>query len=83
MFAVTPFAVNPVPVTVTPEIERLVLPLFVNVTPNVLVLPRATVPKFRLLVLSLRAVVGDVALPLAEIRSGEFGALLVMVTEPE
>jgi hypothetical protein len=82
VFAPTPLAMNPVPLTTTLEIVTFALPAFVSVTPSELALPNNTLPKSRLLVLALSSAVVAVALPFVAIINGELGALLVNETEP-
>jgi hypothetical protein len=82
VFATTPLAVNPAPLTTTLDIVTFALPAFVSVTPCELALPNNTLPKSRLLVLALSSAVVAVALPFVAIINGELGALLVNETEP-
>ena len=78
----TPLALKPAPVTPTLEIVTLALPLFVNTALSELLLPTFTFPKLRLEVLSPNSLVAARPAPLSAMASGEFGALLVKVTEP-
>jgi hypothetical protein len=82
VFAPAPLALNPVPVTVTLEIVTFALPAFVSVTLCELLLPTNTLPKSRLFGLAVSSAVAVVALPLAEITSGELGASLASETDP-
>lgn len=81
-FAVTPLALNPAPLTPTLEIVTLEFPLFVNVALSELLLLTFTLPKLRLVVLSPNSFVAAIPVPLRAIARGEFGALLVRLTEP-
>jgi len=82
VLAPAPLALNPAPLTTTLEIVRFALPAFVSVTPWELLLPTNTLPKSRLLVLTLSSAVVAMALPFMEIVKGELGALLVNETDP-
>ena len=82
VFAPTPLALNPEPVTPTLEIVRFALPAFVKITPSELLEPAMTLPKSRVLTLETNRGVEATAEPVAEITSGELGALLVSETEP-
>jgi hypothetical protein len=79
---VTPLVLNPVPVTVTPEIVTFELPVFVTVTFNGLVLPTFTFPKLRLVGLVPSRKVGATPVPLKEMASGDPSALLTSEIEP-
>ncbi len=81
-FAVTPLALKPAPVTPTLEIVTLEFPLFVNATLSALLLPTFTLPKLRLEVLRPSNFVAATPVPLSVMARGEFGALLVRLTEP-
>src|SRR2546426_3001124 len=48
VLALTPLALKPAPVTVTPEMVTLEFPLLVSVTGNALLPPTFTLPKLRL-----------------------------------
>lgn len=80
--AVTPLSLKPAPVTPTLEIVTLAFPLFVKATLSALLLPTLTLPKLRLEVLSPNTFVAATPVPLSAIASGEFGALLVRLTDP-
>jgi len=77
-----PLAAKPVPDTVTPEIVTFEFPLFVTVEVIDPVLPTFTFPKLRVELLSPRTRVEATPVPLREIVSGEFGALLTSITDP-
>jgi hypothetical protein len=77
-----PLALKPVPDTVTPEIVTFEFPLFVTVEVIDPVLPTFTLPKLKVELLSPRTRVEATPVPLREIVSGEFGALLTSVTDP-
>jgi hypothetical protein len=79
---VTPLVLNPVPVTVTPEIVTFALPEFVSVTLNELVLPTFTFPKFKLVGFVPSRKVAATPVPLKEMASGDPGALLTSEIEP-
>jgi hypothetical protein len=79
---VTPLVLNPVPVTVTPEIVTFEFPLFVNVSPNELLVPTPTFPKLRFVGFAPSRKVAATPVPLKEIAKGEAGALLTRETEP-
>ena len=82
VFAATPLTLNPEPVTPTLEIVRFALPALVKITPSELLEPAMTLPKSKVLTLETNSGVEAMPEPLAEITSGELGALLVMETEP-
>ena len=77
-----PLAVTPAPDTFTAEIVTLALPVFVTDTLCELLLPVFTLPKLTLEELKLSVRVDAMPVPLSAIESGEFAALLVIVTEP-
>jgi hypothetical protein len=81
--AVTPLAPNPAPVTLTFEMVTLALPLFVRATLSELLLPTFTLPKLKLVVLRPSTFVDAMPVPLSGMESGEVGALLASVIEPE
>ena len=81
-FAVTPLSLKPAPVTPTLEIVTLEFPLFVKATLSALLLPTFTLPKLRLEVLRPSNFVAATPVPLRAMARGEFGALLVRLTEP-
>jgi hypothetical protein len=58
------------------------LPVLVTVTPSELLLPTTTLPKSKLPVLALNTGAEITPLPVAEIASGELGALLSSEMEP-
>lgn len=80
--AVTPLALKPAPVTPTLEMDTLEFPLFVKATLSALLLPTFTLPKLRLEVLRPSNFVAATPVPLSVMAKGEFGALLVRLTEP-
>jgi hypothetical protein len=77
-----PLAATPAPDTFTAEIVTLALPVFVTDTVCEPLLPVFTLPKLKLEELKLSVRVAAMPVPLSAIESGEFCALLVMVTEP-
>jgi hypothetical protein len=79
---VTPVALKPAPVTPTLEIVTLEFPLFVRATLSELLLPSFTLPKLRLDVPRPNSFVAASPVPLSAMANGEFGALLVKLTEP-
>jgi hypothetical protein len=82
VLAPAPLTANPAPLTTILEIATFAFPLLVSVTPSELLLPNSTLPKSKLLALELNSAVDAIALPLMEIASGEFGALLTSEIEP-
>lgn len=82
VLAPAPLTLNPEPATSTLETVTLAFPAFIRVTPSEAVLPIKTLPKSRLLALELSKAVAASAVPLAEITSGELGALLTSEIEP-
>src|SRR2546422_11104332 len=82
VWALTPLALKPAPVTVTPEMVTLEFPLLVSVTGNPLLPPTFTLPKLRLVGLAPSRNVAATPVPLRAIVRGEPGALLVMETLP-
>src|SRR5712692_5135520 len=83
VLALTPLALKPAPVTVTPEMVTLEFPLLVSVTGNPLLLPPTfTLPKLRLVGLAPSKNVAATPVPLRARVRGEPGALLVMETLP-
>ena len=82
VLAPAPLTANPMPFTSTFEIVTLAFPVLVSVAPSELLLPSSTLPKSKLLVLELNSAVDAIELPLVEIISGEFGALLTSAIEP-
>jgi hypothetical protein len=79
----TPVVLNAAPVTVTFEMVTLAFPLLVSATLSELLLPSFTLPKLRLVVLKPSTLVEAMPVPLSGIASGEDGALLESVIEPE
>src|SRR5712692_6027104 len=82
VLALTPLALKPAPVTVTPEMVTLEFPLLVSVTGNPLLPPTFTLPKLRLVGLAPSKNVATTPVPLKARVRGEPGALLVMETLP-
>ena len=75
-----PLALNPAPVTVTPEIVTFELPLLVIDVVSELLLPSLTLPKDKLVGLDPSKKVAADPVPDKLIVVGELVALLVMVT---
>lgn len=73
---------KPVPEVVIFEILTLVLPVFVSVTVCVLLLPRFTFPKLRVVVLAESCNAPATPVPLIAMVLGELGALLTNETLP-
>src|SRR6267143_5606237 len=82
VLALTPLALKPAPVAVTPEMVTLEFPLLVSVTGNPLLPPTFTLPKLRLVGLAPSKNVASTPVPLRVRVRGEPGALLVMETLP-
>jgi hypothetical protein len=82
MFVLKPLEVNPAPLTITPEIVTLAVPLFVSVTPSKLLPPTITLPKSSELTFELRSGTAAAALPATVIVRGELAALLATETLP-
>src|SRR5713226_7428130 len=82
VLALTPLALKPAPVTVTPEMVTLEFPLLVSVTGNPLLPPTFTLPKLRLVGLAPSRNVAATPVPLRARVRGEPGALLTSDTEP-
>src|SRR5260370_885178 len=82
VLALTPLALKPAPVTVTPEMVTLEFPLLVSVTGNPLLPPTFTLPKLRLVGLAPSRNVAATPVPLSAIVRGEPGALLVIEAVP-
>ena len=78
----TPLALNSAPDTVTLEMVMVELPVFVRVTPSVLLLVTVTAPKSRLVGLAVRMNVAATPVPDSGTAVGEVGALLVMEILP-
>ena len=79
----SPLVLNPVPVTVAPEIVTFELPVFVKVTGNALLLPTLTLPKLRLVGFAVSNKVAATPVPVSAIVVGVVGALLTSVTLPD
>src|SRR2546427_7868799 len=82
VLALTPLALKPAPVTVTPEMVTLEFPLLVSVTGNPLLPPTFTFPKVRLVGLAPSRKVAATPVPLSGIVRGEPGASLTKEIEP-
>src|SRR5712691_6762178 len=82
VLALTPLALKPAPVTVTPEMVTLEFPLLVSVTGNPLLPPTFTLPKLRLVGFAPSRKVAAAPVPLRAIVNGEPGALPTKETEP-
>src|SRR2546427_9648004 len=82
VLALTPLALKPAPVTVTPEMVTLEFPLLVSVTGNPLLPPTFTLPKLRLVGLAPSRNVAATPVPLSGIVRGEPGASLTKEIEP-
>src|SRR3989449_3381040 len=82
VWALTPLALKPAPVTVTPEMVTLEFPLLVSVTGNPLLPPTFTLLKLRLVGLAPSKNVAATPVPLRAMVRGEPGALLTMETLP-
>lgn len=78
----TPLALKPAPLTLTLDIFMLEFPVFVNVELNVLLLPSATVLKFKLLGLNPSEVCAAEPVPVTPITSGEGTPFVTSVIEP-
>jgi hypothetical protein len=81
--ALTPLELKPAPVALTLEIVTLAFPLFVKATLSELVVPSFTFPKFKLVGLAPSSRLVATPVPPKGIVSGELGALLTSVTDPE
>jgi hypothetical protein len=80
---VTPVAVKPLPVTVTPEIATAACPEFVNVEVNVELLPTATLPKLSVPGFSVNCPTAAAdPVPESAIVDGDVGSLLVIEMLP-
>ncbi len=82
VLALTPLALKPAPVTVTPEMVTLEFPLLVSVTGNPLLAPTFTLPKLRLVGFAPSRKVAATPVPLSGIVRGEPGASLTKEIEP-
>jgi hypothetical protein len=78
----TPLALTPAPETFTLLTVTLVFPVFVTVMLCVLLLFTFTLPKLAVVALKLSERVAATPVPLVEIESVEFCALLLIVTVP-
>src|SRR2546425_6529055 len=74
VLALTPLALKPAPVTVTPEMVTVEFPLLVSVTGNPLPPPTFTLPKLRLVGLAPSRNVAATPVPLRARVRGEPGA---------
>jgi hypothetical protein len=81
---VTPVAVKPLPVTVTPVICTATCPEFVTVAGSVALPPRATLPKLKLVGFNVNCPMAVVEpVPVKAIVDGDAGSLLVIEMLPE
>jgi hypothetical protein len=74
---------KPAPAAFTAEMVSFAFPLFVRVTLSELVVPSFTFPKLKLVGFAPSCTLGATPVPASAIVSGEVGALLTSVTEPE
>jgi len=81
--ALTPLELKPAPVAFTPEIVSFVFPLFVRVMASELVVPSFTFPKLKLVGFTASSAFAAIPVPLKAIVSGELGALLISVSDPD
>src|SRR5580693_8404526 len=81
--AVTPLGLKPAPVAFTPEMVSFVFPVFVRVTASELVVPSFTFPKLKLVGFAASSALAATPVPPKAIVSGELGALLTSVTDPD
>ena len=81
--ALTPLELKPAPVALTLEIVTLAFPVFVRAMLSELVVPSFTFPKFKLVGLAPSSTLVATPVPPNAIVSGEVGALLTSVTDPE
>jgi hypothetical protein len=81
--ALTPFALKPAPAALTPEMVSLAFPVFVRVTPSEVAVPSLTFPKLRLVGFTASSELAATPVPPKAIVSGELGALLTSVTDPD
>ena len=77
-----PVKENPVPLSAICEIFTLALPVFVTVTLFVEEVPVVKVPKLRLVALIDSVSVAATPVPLSKMDTGEFGAVLTMLSVP-
>lgn len=78
----TPLPVKLPAGNVTLEIVTLEFPVFFRVVVNALLLFTFTLPNAKLLGVAVKVAVADVPVPVNDIASGEFGALLTSETDP-
>jgi hypothetical protein len=78
----TPPALKPAPLTLTLEIFMLEFPVFVSVELNVLLLPSATVLKFKLLGLKVSPACAAEPVPVTPITNGEGTPFVTSLMEP-
>ena len=81
--AATPVAANPAPVTLTVPIVIVELPPFVSTTFCAPLLPTATLPNDRLVVLAVSDIVVETPVPETGIAVGELAALLTSEIAPD
>ena len=81
--ALTPLGLKPTPVAFTPEIVSFVFPVLVRVTASELVVPSFTFPKLKLVGFAASSALAAAPVPLKAIVSGELGALLTSVSDPD
>jgi hypothetical protein len=81
--AVTPLGLKPAPVAFTPEMVSFVFPVFVRVTASELVVPSFTFPKLKLVGFAASSALAATPVPPKAIVSGELGALLTSVSDPD
>lgn len=81
--ALTPLALKPAPVALTPEMVSLAFPVFVRVTPSEVAVPSLTFPKLRFVGFTASSELAATPVPPKAIVSGEPGALLTSVTDPD
>jgi hypothetical protein len=78
----TPLALKPAPLTVTFDISTFEFPAFVSVALNDLLLPGATVPKFKLAGVTPSEVFAAEPVPVTPITSGDGTPFVTSVIEP-
>ena len=81
--ALTPLELKPAPVALTPEMVTFAFPLFVRATLSELVATSFTFPNFKGVGLAPSSRLVATPVPPKGIVSGELGALLTSVTDPE
>jgi hypothetical protein len=79
----TPLELKPAPLAFTPEIVSFVFPVFVRVMASELVVPSFTFPKLKLVGFAASSAFAAIPVPLKAIVSGELGALLISVSDPD